>query len=63
MIYTDEYFIEKDAREWRNGEIQSTDFIVSLTDYPNHAAWMTYRQELRDWPSTDAFPTTKPTKP
>ncbi len=55
--------LENEAREWRNGEIVSTDFIVALTDYPNHAAWMTYRQELRDWPSTDDFPDTKPIKP
>ncbi len=24
---------------------------------------LVYRQELRDWPSTDAFPDTKPIKP
>ena len=55
--------IETEARAWRDSEIQSTDFIVALTDYPNHASWMTYRQELRDWPSTDNFPETKPIKP
>jgi len=54
---------EEMARSWRNSEIKITDSIVPLTDYPNHAAWMTYRQELRDWPSTDNFPDTKPTKP
>lgn len=63
MTYTDAYFIEKDAREWRNKELQETDFIVALTDFPNHAAWMTYRQELRDWPSTEDFPNIKPTAP
>lgn len=50
-------------REWRNNELQATDFIVPTTDYPNHAAWLTYRQELRDWTTTDDFPETKPTKP
>lgn len=50
-------------KEWRNGELQRTDCIVPLVDYPNHEAWLTYRQELRDWPSTDDFPETKPTKP
>jgi len=54
--------IEAEAREWRDGELQSTDYIVPLTDHPDHAATITYRQELRDWPSTDAFPDTKPTK-
>ena len=53
--------LEAEARQWRNSELQITDFIVPLTDYPNHAAWLTYRQQLRDWPSTDAFPATKPT--
>ena len=51
------------ARQWRDGELKETDFIVPTTDYPNHAQWLTYRQELRDWPSTDAFPDTKPVKP
>jgi len=48
---------------WRDQELQSTDFIVPLTDYPTHAAILIYRQELRDWPSTEDFPNTKPTKP
>ena len=55
--------LEAEAREWRNGELKATDFIVPTTDYPNHAEWLTYRQELRDWTSTDAFPDTKPVKP
>ena len=42
-------------RTWRNGELSSTDFVVPLTDHPQRSAIMTYRQELRDWPSTDAF--------
>ena len=49
------------AKAWRDDELQSTDFIVPLTDHPNHTATITYRKELRDWPSTDAFPDTKPT--
>ena len=55
--------LEVEARYWRDGELKATDFIVPTTDYPNHALWLTYRQELRDWPSTDAFPETKPVKP
>jgi len=54
---------EQDAREWRNQELRATDFIVPLTDFPNHAAWITYRQELRDWTATEDFPNTKPTAP
>lgn len=52
--------IETEARQWRDNELQSTDFIVPLTDHPDHAATITYRQELRDWPSTENFPNTKP---
>ena len=55
--------LEIRAKIWRNNELQAIDFIVPLTDYPNHTAWITYRQELRDWPSTNAFPNTKPTSP
>ena len=54
--------IETEARQWRDSELQLTDYIVPLTDHPDHAATITYRQELRDWPSTNAFPDTKPTK-
>ena len=53
--------IEAEARQWRDDELQSTDYIVSITDHPNHTATIAYRQELRDWPSTSAFPSTKPT--
>lgn len=55
--------LEAEAKLWRNSELEATDFIVPTTDYPNHAAWITYRQQLRDWTATDAFPATKPTKP
>ena len=55
--------LEAEARVWRDAELEATDFIVPTTDYPNHAAWLTYRQQLRDWTTTDAFPATKPTKP
>jgi len=51
------------AKNWRNSELNKTDFIVPLTDFPNHAAWITYRQTLRDWTTTEDFPNTKPTAP
>ena len=53
--------IESEARQWRDNELKSTDYVVPLTDYPNHTATIAYRQELRDWPSTSSFPSTKPT--
>lgn len=57
---------EKTAEEkqWRDSELQSSDFIVPLTDHPKHAAYMTYRQELRDHPAQTDFPNgTRPVKP
>jgi hypothetical protein len=49
------------AREWRDNELATTDWIMPVTDHPDHAAYVTYREELRQWPSTIDFPATKPT--
>lgn len=49
------------AREWRDSELTRTDVFVPLTDHPQHAAYLAYRQALRDWPSTTDFPDTRPT--
>ena len=55
---------EELEREWRDGELASTDWIIPITDYPQHAAYITYRQELRDYPSQEDFPNgTRPIKP
>ncbi len=51
---------EDTARQWRDLELSSTDYLVPLTDHPQRAAYMTYRTALRDWPSTEDFPDTKP---
>ena len=51
---------EEEARMWRNGELSATDFIVPLSDHPQRAAYILYRESLRAWPSTDSFPETKP---
>lgn len=56
-------FEKTDAREWRDSELKKTDWIVPINDYGNRDAWLTYRQELRDWTDTEEFPHTKPTKP
>ena len=48
-------------KEWRDQELQQTDWVVAVTDHSELAAYKTYRQELRDWPSTDEFPDTRPT--
>lgn len=55
--------LELEAKQWRDSELSSTDNVAQTPDYPNRDAILVYRQELRDWPSTDAFPETKPVKP
>ena len=50
------------ARMWRDEELQSSDWIVAVTDHPQLAAYITYRAALRAWPADEAnFPDTKPT--
>ena len=47
-------------KEWRDQELRQTDWIAQTPDHPQRDAYLTYRQELRDWPSTDEFPDTRP---
>ena len=61
LSYSDKSILE--AREWRNRELKGTDFIVSISDHSSRAAFMTYREGLRNWTDTSDFPGTKPTKP
>tara|TARA_R110000851_G_scaffold113943_3_gene238788 strand:+ start:198 stop:422 length:225 start_codon:yes stop_codon:yes gene_type:complete len=49
------------ATYWRDGELASSDWIIPTTDHPQHAAYLTYRQALRDWPASASFPATRPT--
>ena len=51
---------EETARSWRDKELINTDWVISITDHPQHDAYKTYRAKLRDWPSTADFPDTKP---
>ena len=53
--------LENYQRAWRDKELKSTDWIVPVIDHPERASYLTYRTNLRDWPSTDDFPNTKPT--
>ena len=48
------------AVRWRNAELLATDYIVPLSDHPQRAAYILYRESLRSWPSTDSFPATRP---
>ena len=52
---------ESTARSWRDQQLQASDWIYPLGDHPEHAAYITYRKALRDWPSTADFPDKKPT--
>ena len=57
-----EGFENDNAKLWRDQELKNTDWIMPVTDHPQHAAYKTYRQKLRDWPAdSDNFPGTKPT--
>jgi hypothetical protein len=51
---------EKRVRKWRDNELSATDYIVPLSDHPQRDAYITYREALRQWPSTDSFPATRP---
>ena len=51
---------EEAGRMWRDMELASTDWIIPLTDHPQREAHITYRESLRQWPSTESFPETKP---
>tara|TARA_Y100000996_G_scaffold355255_1_gene295737 strand:- start:359 stop:661 length:303 start_codon:yes stop_codon:yes gene_type:complete len=52
--------IKSEARMWRNEELAITDSIAQTPDFPNRDKYLTYRQALRDWPSTADFPAKKP---
>lgn len=54
----------KIERDWRDGELKISDWIVPLTDHPQHAAYLVYREELRSYPEQANFPNgTRPKKP
>lgn len=55
-----EFSLEETEKQWRDQELKSTDWIVPITDHPQHSQYMAYRQALRDWPSTTDFPDTRP---
>ena len=52
---------EQKARTWRDSELSATDYIVPLSDHPQRDAYIAYRTALRNWPSTEDFPATRPT--
>ena len=52
---------EDSGRMWRYRELYATDRAAQTPDWPNRDNILTYRQALRDWPSTAYFPETRPT--
>ena len=52
---------ELSAYAWRDAELARTDILVAIPDHPQRAALLTYRADLRAWPSTGDFPNTRPT--
>ena len=52
---------EDSARQWRDMELHTTDRAAQTPDWTNRYIILTYRQALRDWPSTSDFPDTRPT--
>ena len=51
---------EYKARRWRDQELAATDYILPVTDHPERDDYIAYRTTLRDWPSTESFPNTRP---
>lgn len=50
----------REGRTWRDAELARTDIAATVSDYPNATAVLAYRTALRDWPSTEDFPATRP---
>lgn len=49
------------ARAWRDRKLKETDWVTSVSDHPESAAYTTYRAALRDWPASSDFPSNPPT--
>lgn len=47
---------EIDAKVFRDQKLKETDAISMIFDHPLNLNYQRYRQNLRDWPSTDGFP-------
>ena len=54
-------FDPTNGRTWRDMELNATDKASQTPDWPNRDNILIYRAALRNWPSTDDFPDTKPT--
>jgi hypothetical protein len=43
-------------KQWRDSELERTDKFATIKDMPYYYAHISYRQALRDYPSTEDFP-------
>lgn len=46
-----------DERAWRNTELERTDTLSLVSDFPKKTELTAYRKALRDWPASADFPT------
>ena len=51
---------EEEGRMWRDSELSATDKAAQTPDWPNRDNILAYRTALRNWPSTEDFPATRP---
>jgi hypothetical protein len=60
-VIPENFGIKKAAeREWRNSELERTDVLATVGDYPHMTELTAYRAALRDWPASADFPDTRP---
>jgi hypothetical protein len=52
---TDEVYLIR-MRHWRNGELARTDWTQLTDSVCDKVAWATYRQALRDMPTSNSDP-------
>jgi hypothetical protein len=52
--------VQDEARKWRDDELEATDKASQTPDWPNRDNILLYRTALRNWPSTEDFPNTRP---
>ena len=46
-----------EERGWRDGELERTDTLSLVSDFPKKTELNAYRKALRDWPASADFPT------
>ena len=53
QVLADKVISEK---QWRNSELERTDKFANIKDYPYYYATISYRENLRDYPTSVDFP-------